>query len=143
MDSRFVLILVSLNPDHTDLSGITYPNKGFVECKNYKQDRDIRYGLYGTLWGKTEHCKWLNTDEKAFWTVVQTEINDDLIALDQCENFVKYRKGIVVCSGEIDSCIQYITIKAPEKEPGLFRLKKQARLAEEHVLVMGNANRQL
>jgi hypothetical protein len=114
MDDRFVLILVSLNPDCSDLSGFVFPDKGYVEARHYKPNDDIRCGFYGTLWGKTPEPNWLNLDPDAEWKVVRTGNNSEILYLDGSYNFVKFRRGHVVFSGDKHLCGRYIVENAPE-----------------------------
>jgi hypothetical protein len=117
MDERFVLILVSLNPDASDLSGFVYPDKGYIEARHYKPDEDIRHGFYGTLWGRTPDPHWLNEDPKAVWKVVRVENNSEILYLDGDHNFVKFRRGHVVLSGTKKFCGDYIVQNEPEADP--------------------------
>ena len=116
MRERYVLILVSLNPDKTDVSGIEFPDFGYVESINYQPDKDIRKGLYGTLWGRVNGDHWLNSDKEAQWCVVKVENNDEIIELDSTCNFIKFRKGMVVSSGIRQDCSKYICSNCPNKE---------------------------
>ena len=112
MQNRYVLILVSLNPDRTDLSGNKFPNSGYVQARRFKSDENIENGLYGTLWGKYKEERWLNTDSQACWLVVKSEFNDDVIPLVNRENFYKFRSGMVVYSGDRlspDSALRIVT----------------------------------
>ena len=111
MKDRFICILVSLNPDGTDLSGIEYPEIGNIESEAYEHDTDISRGLYGTrLYNNQSDCeitKWMNTDTEAQWRIVKTHNNDDILFLDKVYDLVKYRQGMVVCSGSKDDCMKY------------------------------------
>ena len=111
----YVLILVSLNPDSTDLSNIIFPESGHVEAKHYKPDKNIRNGLYGILWGISQTSKWMNLDPKAIWKVVRTEQNSEIIPLDS-DGFVKFRHGMVVFSGSREKCADYLKSFAPKEE---------------------------
>lgn len=116
MQKKYVLLLVSLNPDSTDLSGLIYPESGYIESKDYLPDKDIRRGLYGTLWGKVEGDHWLNTDPQAQWRVINIKNNDEMVFLEPMYNFIKFRKGIIVCSGTKQKCSTYICSNCPQKK---------------------------
>ena len=115
MSDRYVLILVSLNPDDTDLSGIKYPLSGRVESRRYKPDDNILNGLYGILWGKTNKNRWVNSDIDAKYKVVRTEKNDEIVPLCNEYKFVKFRSGLVVFSGCLRDCYRYILENSPEE----------------------------
>lgn len=130
MQSRYALVLISLNPDKTDLSGNKYPESGYIEATSYKPDQDIRHGLYGTLWGKTTSTKWLNMDEKAYWTVARCEKNDDLIALDPRQNFFKFRAAMVVFNGNLETCSDYISKHLPPEGISWVLARQESLLRE-------------
>jgi hypothetical protein len=113
MNNRYVLVLASLNPDRTDLAGVKYPSRGFVEATKYKPDASILHGLYGTLWGRTENSRWMNTDPDAAWLVIKCEQNDEIISLDKESNLVKFRCGMVVFDGCRADCYRYIDDNTP------------------------------
>ena len=115
MNNRYVLVLASLNPDRTDLSGTKFPTRGFVESKRYKPDANIMAGLYGTLWGRTENSRWMNPDRDAAWLVIRCEQNDEIISLDKESNLVKFRAGMVVFDGCRADCYRYIDDNTPEE----------------------------
>lgn len=144
MNNRYVLILVSLNPDRTDISGVKFPSRGFIECPKYKPDNSIMGGLYGTLWGSTDNSRWMNTDPDAIWLVVKCEQNDEIIMLDKDSSFVKFRCGMVVTDGCRADCFKYIEDNTPNE------LKEQLALAGQitetlnektHVLISGLESR--
>lgn len=143
MRERYVLLLVSLNPDSTDLSGIKFPECGYVESKTYQPDKDIRNGLYGTLWGKTDAQYWLNKDPKTQWRVVKAENNDEIIPLDKAYNFVKFRKGMVVAGNSRIECADYICSHCSQHETcdklecSLVGLKMQAMEKDVHIVAKG------
>ena len=125
MLNRYVLVLVSLNPDGSDLSHNIYPNFGNFEDKKYKPNKDIRFGLYGTLFGFADRGKWVNTDPVAAWRVVRVENNEDLISLDNYENLVKFKKCVVVHDGNLISCSQYMCDNCADKgkcDPAVCKL---------------------
>lgn len=141
MSQRYVLLLCSLNPDKTDLSGNQYPESGYVAAKKFKPDQNIQHGLYGTLWGNTESQKWMNVDPEAEWVVVKTEKNDDLIQIGADENFYKFRSGMVVYFGDRNACMEYVAMNAPtELRDGIAGLKKQTSKDEDHVITKGFAS---
>lgn len=146
MDNRYVLVLASLNPDGSDLSGNVFPQSGHVEANQFKLDKDIRYGLYGTLGGKSENSCWINTDPKAQWRVIRTEKSDQIIALDEDNNFVKYRQGMVVHSGTQSQCCEYICTNCDETatcdrtQCKVMSMKILKSGTDEHVLCKGFAS---
>ena len=136
MSERYVLLLCTLNPDRTDLSGNKYPESGYVSAKNFRFDDNILCGLYGLLWGKSESKEWLNLDPEAKWVVVRTEINDDLIRLSN--SFYKFRSGMIVCSGERDTCTEYIFKHAPaELQSSVIGFKKSSQIKDTHIMTNG------
>lgn len=116
MYSCHALVLVSLNPDHTDCSGNKYPDSGYVEAEEYQPNKNILQGLYGIVWGQYKTESWLNTDPKAKWRVVRIEQNDELYCVDSYQNLVKFRAGLVVFSGTREECENHI---AKEKPPNM------------------------
>jgi hypothetical protein len=146
MNNRYVLVLASLNPDRTDISGVKYPSRGFVECSKYKPDANIMSGLYGTLWGRTENSRWMNPDPDASWLVIKCEQNDEIITLDKESSLVKFRCGMVVFDGCRADCYRYIDDNTPDE------LKEQLALAgrivetlneNHHVLLGGLESRSI
>jgi hypothetical protein len=119
MQNQYVLLLVSLNPDSSDLAGNVYPETGYVAAKTFEDNTDIRHGLYGTLWGQCKDSTWINKDKKAQWKVVRVPVTDPLIPIDSCCNFVKFVKGTVVFSGPKTDCCKYICEHCEEKCSGL------------------------
>ncbi len=143
MRERYVLILVSLNPDETDLSGVEFPEFGHIESKDYQPDKDIRHGLYGTLWGRADAEHWLNSDEDAKWRVVKAENNDEIIPIDPLYNFVKFRKGMVVATGTRKQCSEYICTNCSQHKEcdksqcNLISLKIKTTEKDSHAVVRG------
>jgi hypothetical protein len=143
MRERYVFVLVSLNPDSTDISGVEFPESGYVESKKFQPDKDIRNGLYGTLWGRVNGGHWLNTDTDAKWCVVKVENNDEIIEIDPVYNFVKFRKGMIVSTGVKEECSKYICSHCPEKdkcdknECSLLALDTELEEQDSHVFRRG------
>ena len=103
----YVLMLVYVDDNWMDIGGNVYPPEGFIEAKNFTEDIDIQFGLYGILWGKTCYFPYEKIDN-GNWLVVKTEIGDDLIRVESYYNRYKFRSGSVVHSGNIKSSARYI-----------------------------------
>jgi len=110
---KYALILIPLNNDYSDLSGRIYKENNLIEAKEYKNNADIRYGLYGTLWGKTTTNKWLNLDKNATYAVVRIVLNNDIVYLDELENLIKFKSGMVVKISDLNNCAKYISENCP------------------------------
>ena len=108
MTNRYLLVLVSLNPDGTDVGGSSYPNSGHVEALDYHSDLNIMHGLCGTIAGKVTNSRWFNTDPQGQWRVVKVEQTEDVITLDPRESLIKFPSGMVVFSGDRAGCDNYI-----------------------------------
>jgi hypothetical protein len=106
-----VLVLVSLGNDRVDAGGNEYPKKGLVGCKKYERDKNIRTGLYGTLWGEGVTGKWYL--EGPNWCVVKTRNNEEIVFLDKACNLIKFAAGAVVHDGTQESCMEFIRISRP------------------------------
>jgi len=110
MESEYgccVLMLVYVDENWMDIGGNTYPIEGFVEAKEFTKDLDIRFGLYGIMWGKTSYFPY----EQAYrgnWIVVKTEISEDIIKVDWHYNRHKFYSGSVVYSGNLRDAAMYI-----------------------------------
>jgi len=105
---RYVLILVTLHPDMTDAVGNKYPGSGLVKCDNFVKDKDLRTGLFGTLWGKSESGLWFNKGDDISWAVIKSELNANMIALEPESYQVKFESGIVVHLSGKESCARFI-----------------------------------
>jgi len=103
----YVLMLSYVDENWIDVGGNIFPIEGFVEAKVFEKDIDIRTGLNGILWGQTSYLSYEKID-KGNWTVIKTEISDDLIRTDHYYNRYKFPSGIIVCSGNLRDCAKYI-----------------------------------
>ena len=137
MEDRYVLVLISLNPDSSDLAGFVYPKEGYIEARHYKPDTNIRYGFYGTLWGECTEDKWLNTDAAAQWRVVRVDKNSEIIALDASQNFIKFRRGQVSHAGDKFSCAKYITDHTEFQSESLMGGELLSFSKDSHILSKG------
>lgn len=102
-----VLVLCYVDNDWLDLAGNKFSYSGFIQASDFRSDIDIRYGLYGILWGKT-HSFIYESLHKGYWAVVKTQINDDLILVDQYTNRYKFKEGIILLAGSLNQCANKI-----------------------------------
>jgi hypothetical protein len=102
-----ILVLSWLNYDWTNLSGIEFPTQGFIEDPRYTRNRTLLDGIHGTLWGQNITNQWLNSSDKP-WIVLRTERNDEIINIDSIDNFVKFKCGTVIRTGDYHECVNYI-----------------------------------
>lgn len=117
MNSRYVLVLISLNPDRTDCSGNIYPEIGHIKAKEFQPDRSILKGLYGTAWANYLYKRWLNPHPEGQWCVVKTSRNS-IIPLDKDNGLIKFDSGMVVLSGTKKECENFIVSQRPDA--GIF-----------------------
>ena len=103
----YVLMLVYVGNDWKDIAGNKYLSKHFVEAKSFTRDIDIRHGLSGIPWGKTDYLLYEKID-KGHWLVVKTELSEDIIKINDFYNRYKFKNGMVVHSGDICSSFKYI-----------------------------------
>ena len=125
---KYLPVMCYLDENLMDIGGNIYPEYGFISAKKYTNDIDIRYGLYGIPWGRTNRLLHEKI-ENGYWTVVKTEINGEIIKTDYVNNRVKFRNGIVLAIGSVDSIGEFI-YKNRDKERQSFsrigkRIKKQ------------------
>lgn len=113
MKPRYILALVSFGPDSTDYANNIYPEQGRIESPQYDPDKDIRNGICGILWGKCRSRRWIENNEDLLCKVVQIDNDDEIVILDKYENLIKFRSGLIVHSGDISSCGQYIASQIP------------------------------
>ena len=90
-----------------DIAGNIYPETGEISAKEFTEDINIQYGLYGILWGRTP-VLFYEKEEEGHWLVVKTKINDDFIVVDSLYNRVKFREGEVICYGEMEKIGKYV-----------------------------------
>lgn len=100
-------VLVPLNPNGKDFVGHEYPECGFVSCKTFTEDEDIRYGLFGYLLGKIKSPPQENPDDY-LWAVVKIETDHNIIKMNMMPNAIKFDSGIVVKRGTLRECGRYM-----------------------------------
>jgi hypothetical protein len=103
----YVLMLVYVDDDWMDIGGNIYPKEGYIEAANFTNDVDIRFGLYGIPWGKTNYLQYEKIDS-GHWIVVKTDLSEDLIKTDHFRNRYKFNKGFVVYEGSLRSAARFI-----------------------------------
>lgn len=103
----YVLMLCYVDENWMDIGGNIFPTEGFVETKNFKINLDIMTGLNGILWGKTSYLPY-EKKNKGNWLVIKTEINSNLVKIDEYYNRYKFPNGTIVHSGDIRSAAKYI-----------------------------------
>ena len=107
MEKKYVLILSHLDPHMNDIGGNKYPTEGFIQARKFIKNYDIRYGLYGILWGKTTYFPPAEI-ENGSWVVVKTENNSNLIKVDSYHNRYKYECGMVLFLGNLRDAANFI-----------------------------------
>jgi len=106
-DDTFVFMMVYLDDEKMDMAGNKYPLHGHVIAQEFSNDVDIQKGLYGILWGKTDHLIY----EKLYsghWAILKVEKNNELICVDKFSNRYKFKTGEIVYNGIAWSCSKYI-----------------------------------
>lgn len=103
----YVFMLVYVDSEWMDIGGNTYPIEGYIEAKEFTRDIDIRYGLYGILWGKIDYLSYERIKD-GHWLVVKTELSEDLIKTDYYNGHYKFKNGFVVYAGNIRSAAKFI-----------------------------------
>ena len=117
-NGNYVLMLVYLDKEWMDIGGNEYPSEGYIEAKKFTADINIENGLYGIMWGKTCHFpyeKLINGN----WIVVKTEVCDEVIQVDHYYNRYKFKCGIVVHTGDVQSAAKYIIDNKNNQDEGL------------------------
>lgn len=115
-ENVFVLILVFINDERKDISGNYYPKNGFIKNDNFEFNLDIMSGFYGIKWGKTDSLYYEDPNGK--WVVVKTEDDKSLICLDKRRNRYKFKEGLIVYSGSLNDCREYIIENKNKIEDG-------------------------
>ena len=106
---RYLLVLVCLDKNKIDIAGNQYPREGFVRAKEFTTDIDLRYGLYGNLWGKISPFSIDDEDIKNnYWAVVKTTRDDNIILINSFDNKIKFESGFVLHIGSIRSAGRFI-----------------------------------
>jgi len=125
MERKYVLILVHLDKDRCDIARNKYGFVGdVVESQEFTKDKDIRYGIYGVLWGKTSSFPYERIGD-GYWAVIKTEYNDNFIVVDKYYNTVKIRTGIILHVGSIHSAAQFI-ISAKDDKSHFFSIEAKS-----------------
>jgi hypothetical protein len=102
----YVLVLCYLDENRMDIGGNVFPEDGFITAKEFTNEIDIQCGLYGILWGKRENLFYEKVEGN--WAVVKVEVDIDFIIVDSYYNKVKFRSGMVVCSGGIEKAGEFL-----------------------------------
>jgi len=129
LENNFVFILVYLDKDFIDIAGNEYCSYGYVKAKEYTEDIDIRYGLYGIPWGKTHYFPYEKI-ENGNWVVVKTNY-EELITVDRYYNRVKFEKGMILHMGNIRSAAQFIIDN--KDDPQQFLKEEALWVTEEEI----------
>ena len=103
----YVLMLSYIDENWIDIGGNVFPIEGFVKAKNFERNIDIRTGLNGILWGQTSYLPYEKVNG-GNWTVIKTDISDDLIRTEYYHNRYKFSSGVIVYSGNLRSAAKYI-----------------------------------
>jgi hypothetical protein len=132
MENKYVLLMCSVLKDGKDVAGNSYGGVGeCIQARNFVRDGNIDTGLNGILWGKTPSFIHKNI-LKFKWAVVKTEINDNLLLLDRTTNETKFRRGIILHLGNIESCADYVmSIKDDEQQ---YFAEEAKHLTEEQII---------
>lgn len=115
----YVLMLVYVDKEWMDIAGNKYPSTGLIRAKNFSIDENIQYGLVGIPWGKTDSFIY-EENSHGHWIVVKTEIHNNLICTDYYANRYKFSEGVVLYSGKIDACADFIWKVINSKDNGLI-----------------------
>jgi hypothetical protein len=102
----YVLMLVYIDEKRLDIGNNIYPLEGYIEAQKFTRDINIRYGLYGIMWGKTYYFSYEKIQGN--WAVVKIEMNDNVIKVDGFYNRYKFNNGFIVHSGTLASSAKYI-----------------------------------
>tara|TARA_Y100000310_G_scaffold345321_1_gene463759 strand:- start:784 stop:1644 length:861 start_codon:yes stop_codon:yes gene_type:complete len=102
------LVLVSLNPDMSDVAGNIYPSHGFVEAKDYNSDKSVLSGLVGIMWGRIGSSAYLKIDPSVVWVVLKIDLKNPHVNLD--DHVIKFKGGLVVFVGNIHKAASYIVL---------------------------------
>ena len=108
MENKYVLLVCPILKDGKDISGNSYLGAGeYIQARNFVRDGNIDSGLYGILWGKCPIYIRKNI-LKFNWAVVKTEKNENLLIIDKYQNEAKFKRGIILHIGKIESCADYV-----------------------------------
>ena len=117
MENKYVLVVCPVLKDGRDIAGNPYLGVGeFIQARMFVRDGNTDSGLFGILWGKCPSYIRKNI-LKFDWAVVKTEINENLLTIDKYRNEVKFKRGIILHMGSIESCANHIlNVKDDEKQ---------------------------
>jgi len=104
---KFLPVMCYIDDNYMDIGGNIYPEYGFISAKEFTDDNNIQYGLYGIPWGRTDNLLYEKIDS-GNWVVIKTEINDELIKTDCIRNRVKFRNGMVLKVGSANYIGEFI-----------------------------------
>lgn len=99
-EKKFVPVLCYVDDNWMDISGNVYPEDGIVYAKEFTDDINIEYGLYGIFWGNADFLIYEKLNGN--WIIVKVEIDNDFIVVDGTGNRIKFKNGMIICSG--DAC---------------------------------------
>jgi len=132
MENKYVLMVCPILKDNKDFAGNPYRGVGeFIQAKTFVKDGNIDTGLYGILWGKCG-SNFRKEMLKFDWAVIKTEINENLLTLDKIKNEAKFKRGIILHIGKIQSCADYVLrIKDDEQQ---FFAEEASHLRAEDII---------
>lgn len=105
--NSFVFILVYVDDNLIDMAGNKYSSEGYVKAHKFTKNIDIRYGLYGILWGKTDYLIYERIKEDSNWVVVKSH-SSGLIKISRISNRVKFKNGLILYLGNVINAAKYI-----------------------------------
>jgi hypothetical protein len=92
LKSTEVLVLRCCEKDFTSYRGFKYPEKGYVEAPDWREDVKCGGGLHGLLWGCGDYEL---SNHGSIWQLVKVDISNGFIDLG---DKVKFRCGEVILS---------------------------------------------
>lgn len=132
MENKYVLLVCPILKDGRDIAGNPYRGVGdFIQAKSFSRDGNTDYGLYGILWGKCP-VKLKKYLLKLNWAVVKTELNENLVILDRKTNEAKFKRGIILHTGKIKSCAEYV-LKIVDDDQQFFN-EESKELEEQQII---------
>lgn len=105
--NSFVFILVYVDDNLMDMAGNKYSCEGYIKAQKFTKDIDIKYGLYGILWGKTDYLIYEKIKKNNNWTVVKSH-SSGLIKVSRVTNRVKFKSGLILYLGNVINAAKYI-----------------------------------
>jgi hypothetical protein len=113
--NSYVLMLVYVDKKWLDIGGNRYSFKNLIEAKDFVKDVDVRHGLLGIPWGRTNHLLYEKI-KGGHWIVVKIEENEDLIKVNDFYNRYKFKNGVILHKGDICSASEYILKQRNRKD---------------------------